>query len=65
VASALGAAAAYGVLLGVRHALGSGQVGSLTGLVAGGLAGLGVFGVVAWRMRIAEIQQLAALARGR
>lgn len=65
VASALGAVAAYAVVLGMEHALGEGHVGALVGLVLGGLVGLAVFAVVAARMRLAEVQQLVALARGR
>ncbi|MFN2519026.1 MAG: hypothetical protein ABR604_08305, partial [Jatrophihabitantaceae bacterium] len=63
--SALGAAAAYGVLIGMEHALGTDRVGALAALVIGGVVGLGVFGLVAWRMRIAEVAQLVALGRGR
>jgi putative peptidoglycan lipid II flippase len=64
-ASALGAAAAYGVLLGLEHSLGSDHVRALVGLVLGGVVGLVVFALAAWRMRIAELQQLLSLARGR
>jgi len=65
VPSALGAAAAYGVLVGLERALGTGRAGALAALVLGGVVGLGVFALVAWRMRIPEVQQLAGLARGR
>jgi len=65
IASALGALAAYGVVVGLEHALGSGHAGALAGLVLGGLVGVAVLALVAWRMRITEVQQIVALARGR
>ena len=65
IASALGAVAAYGVVTGLDHALGAGRASALSGLVLGGLVGAAVLAVVAWRMRIAEVQQIVALARGR
>lgn len=64
-ASVLGALAAYGVLRVFQAALGSGHVGSLTSLVLGAAIGLAVMGTVAWKMRIPEIQQMAALVRRR
>lgn len=65
VASAVGAAAAYGVVLGLEQVLGDGRVGALCGLALGGLFGTAVLGLVAWRMRIPEVQQIVAMARGR
>jgi putative peptidoglycan lipid II flippase len=65
VASLFGAAAAYGVVLAAGRALGHGHVGSLTGLILGGLLGLAVMSALAWRMRIPEIRDIVALARRR
>jgi len=39
--------------------------GALAGLVLGGVVGVAVLALVAWRMRITEVQQIVALARGR
>jgi putative peptidoglycan lipid II flippase len=64
-ASAIGAGAAYGVVLGMEHLLGEGHVGALAALAVGGLVGLAVLALVAPRLRLPELQQLAALARGR
>ena len=65
VASAVGAAAAYAVVLLARHELGGARFGSWTGLVGGGLVGLLVLVVVAWRMRIPEVRQALASVRRR
>ncbi|MDT4960892.1 MAG: putative peptidoglycan lipid flippase [Pseudonocardiales bacterium] len=65
LASAVGAAGAYAVLVALQNTLGHGFAGSAAGLVVGGVVGLVVFGVVAWQMRIPEIRQLATLGRGR
>ncbi|MEP7020827.1 MAG: murein biosynthesis integral membrane protein MurJ [Pseudonocardiales bacterium] len=64
-ASAVGAAAAYAVLVAIENALGHGRAGAGTGLVVGGVVGLVVFAAVAWQMRIPEVKQLVALGRGR
>ena len=63
VASALGAAAAYGVVRVARAALGEARLGSLAGLIGGAIVGLLVMGVIAWRMRIPDVQQLMSSAR--
>ncbi len=63
LASAVGALAAWGVVVAAQHELGSAHAGSATGLVLGGLAGLAVLGVVAWRMRIADVHEVLAAAR--
>ncbi len=65
VASALGAAAAYAVVLGARHQFGSARLGSSTGLIGGALVGIVVLAVVAWRLRIPDVQQAVAAVRGR
>jgi putative peptidoglycan lipid II flippase len=59
----LGGAVAWAVVVASRHALGSGHSGSITGLVLGGLAGLAVMAVVAWRMRIPDVQDVLAMVR--
>ncbi|GAA2237216.1 hypothetical protein GCM10010232_24970 [Streptomyces amakusaensis] len=60
-AAALGGAAAYAIL----QALGSGALGSLAALVGGGIILLGVFFVAAKRMRIAELNSIVGMVRGR
>jgi putative peptidoglycan lipid II flippase len=64
-ASALGAGAAYAVLVAMQNALGHGPGGAAAGLVVGGVVGLVVFGALAWQLRIPEIRQLVTLGRGR
>jgi putative peptidoglycan lipid II flippase len=65
VASGIGALAAYAVVLGCQSAFGKGHGGAVAGLVAGAAIGLLVMLVVAWRMRIPEVRELAALVRRR
>jgi putative peptidoglycan lipid II flippase len=65
VASAIGAAAAWVVVVAARHALGGGHTGSALGLGGGGLVGLLVLVAVLWRMRIPDVQEVVALARRR
>jgi putative peptidoglycan lipid II flippase len=65
VASVIGGVAAYLVVVACEHGLGRGHGGALAGLVGGGVAGLAVFAVVAWRMRIPEVRDLTGLVRGR
>ncbi|MFF3288605.1 murein biosynthesis integral membrane protein MurJ [Streptomyces sp. NPDC003023] len=60
-AAVAGGAVAYGVLKG----LGSGAGGSVVALVAGGIVLLGVFFVAAKRMRIAELNAMVGMIRGR
>ncbi|GGZ16523.1 hypothetical protein GCM10010387_06410 [Streptomyces inusitatus] len=60
-AAALGGAAAYAIL----QALGSGALGSLAALVGGGIILLGVFFLAAKRMRIAELNSIVGMVRGR
>ncbi|MEU0369363.1 murein biosynthesis integral membrane protein MurJ [Streptomyces sp. NPDC006283] len=60
-AAVAGGAVAYGVLQG----LGSGAGGSLVALVAGGVVLLGIFFVAAKRMRIAELNAMVGMVRGR
>jgi putative peptidoglycan lipid II flippase len=62
-ASVVAAVATLAVVAGSQQLLGRGHVGSLAGLILGGAAGLAVFGALAWRMRIPEIQDIVALAR--
>jgi putative peptidoglycan lipid II flippase len=64
IAAVVGAVAAYAVVLGCNHALSDGRAGAVTGLLGGGIVGLAVFVGVAWRMRIAEIRDLARMVRG-
>jgi hypothetical protein len=63
LASLIGAAAALAVVLASTHLLGSGHLGSLTALVLGSLGGLAVMAVVAWRLRVPELTDVAALVR--
>ncbi|GLF96766.1 murein biosynthesis integral membrane protein MurJ [Streptomyces yaizuensis] len=60
-AAALGGATAWYVL----KILGSGALGSLAALVAGGIVLLAVFFVAAKRMRIAELNSMVGMVRGR
>ncbi|MET7616317.1 murein biosynthesis integral membrane protein MurJ [Streptomyces sp. NPDC005408] len=60
-AAAAGGAVAFFVLKG----LGSGALGSLAALVGGGIVLLGVFFVAAKRMRIAELNAMVGMVRGR
>ncbi|MEV4333890.1 murein biosynthesis integral membrane protein MurJ [Streptomyces sp. NPDC049597] len=60
-AAIAGGAAAFGVMRG----LGSGAGGSLVALVAGGAVLMGVFLVAAKRMRIAELNAMVGMVRGR
>jgi hypothetical protein len=62
-ASALGGVAAWVVVIGARHQLGSAHAGSAAGLAGGGLVGLLVLVVVLWRMRIADVREVLAAAR--
>ena len=62
-ASALGGLAAYGVVRWASSAFGRSHLGSGVGLVLGALAGLLVLGVVAWRMRLPDLQQIARSVR--
>jgi putative peptidoglycan lipid II flippase len=65
VASAIGAAAAWVVVVAARHALGGGHTGSALGLGGGGVVGLLVLAGVLWRMRVPDVQEVVALARRR
>ena len=58
-------AAAFGIGVAVQNAFGHARVGAIATLLLGGLVGLAVLAVVLWRMRISELQDIAALARGR
>ncbi|WP_165984635.1 murein biosynthesis integral membrane protein MurJ [Streptomyces sp. YIM 98790] len=60
-AAVLGGAAGYGI----TQALGSGLIGSLLALCAGGLVLLGVFYLAARRMRITELTTLVGMVRAR
>jgi putative peptidoglycan lipid II flippase len=63
VAAAVAGAAAYAVVLGVEHVLTDPRVRAVTGLVGGGIVGLGAFVGVAWAMRIPELRQIGHLVR--
>ncbi|MEV0850037.1 murein biosynthesis integral membrane protein MurJ [Streptomyces sp. NPDC049954] len=54
-----------GIAYAVLKALGNGAGGSLVALVVGGVALLGVFYVAARRMRIAELNSMIGMVRGR
>ncbi|WP_405778868.1 murein biosynthesis integral membrane protein MurJ [Streptomyces sp. NBC_00859] len=57
----VGGAAGFGIV----RVLGTGVLGSLAALVVGGSVLLGVFFVAAKRMRIAELNSMVAMVRGR
>jgi putative peptidoglycan lipid II flippase len=63
IASAIGAAAAWAVVEGARHQLGTGHSGSIVGFVLGSVAGLAVLVVVLWRMRLEDVREVLSLAR--
>ncbi len=63
VAAALAGGAAWGVAEGLTSAAGTGPAGSALGLVAGGVAGVAVLVVVLWRMRLADVREVLAMAR--
>ncbi|OON79262.1 murein biosynthesis integral membrane protein MurJ [Streptomyces tsukubensis] len=54
-----------GVAFALTRALGSGAGGSLVALVVGGIVLLGVFYVAARRMRVAELNSMIGMVRGR
>jgi putative peptidoglycan lipid II flippase len=62
-ASLVGAAVALALVVTSNHGLGNSRLGSVVGLIAGGLVGVAVMAGVAWRMRIPEIRNLVALSR--
>ena len=62
-ASAVGALAAWGVVVAARSQLGAGHSGSVAGLVLGSVAGIAVLALVLWRMRIDDVREVLALAR--
>ncbi|MFJ6749382.1 murein biosynthesis integral membrane protein MurJ [Streptomyces sp. NPDC091266] len=64
-ASAPAALAGGGVAYAVTQGLGSGAMGSLAALLAGGCVLLGVFAVLAHRMRLPELNALVTMVRGR
>jgi hypothetical protein len=51
------------VVLVEHHWLGTARGGSAVALVGGALIGLAVLVLVAWRMRIADVQEVLAAAR--
>ncbi|MFF0555779.1 murein biosynthesis integral membrane protein MurJ [Streptomyces sp. NPDC004266] len=65
MASVPAALVAGAVGFGLLKLLGEGALGSLAALVVGGAALLGVFFVAAKRMRIAELNSLVGMVRGR
>ncbi|SDI83314.1 putative peptidoglycan lipid II flippase [Frankineae bacterium MT45] len=62
-ASAVGALVAYAVLKGVTAAVGTGMIGNALGLLLASVVGLAVMGLVAVRMRIPEVQDIARMVR--
>jgi putative peptidoglycan lipid II flippase len=65
VASAVSAAAAFGVAELIAVLLGRGVSGSVVGLVAGAGIGIGILTTMAGRMRINEATRLVELVRAR
>lgn len=65
VASAVGAVAAWAVVRAMAHVIASSRVDAVTGLVVGGLAGLVVLVLVAWRMRLEDVQRVLDAVRRR
>jgi putative peptidoglycan lipid II flippase len=65
VASVIGGAAAFGVGVVLRSALGDGRTGAIATLLLGTLVGAAVLTVVLWRMRISEIEDIVAMVRRR
>ncbi|WP_042366712.1 murein biosynthesis integral membrane protein MurJ [Streptacidiphilus neutrinimicus] len=64
-ASVLPAVAGAAISLAVLQALGEGRTGGIAAVVAGGLAQLGLFLVVAQRMRIEELNSLLGVVRAK
>jgi putative peptidoglycan lipid II flippase len=64
IASVVGAAVALALVVACTHGLGDSRLGSALGLISGGLVGLAVMAGVAWKMRIPDVRNLVALARG-
>jgi putative peptidoglycan lipid II flippase len=65
LASALGGLAAFGVGLAIHSVLGQGRAAAVATLVLGALVGLPILGIVLWRMRISEIEDIVGLVRSR
>jgi putative peptidoglycan lipid II flippase len=65
IASIAGGAVALGAVMLGRAIAGDGRTGALIGVVAGSIFGLAVMLAVAWRMRIPEVRDIVAAARGR
>lgn len=65
LASIPGAVVGGAVGFGIIRVLGEGVLGSLAALVVGGAVLLGVFFIAAKRMRIAELNSMVAMVRGR
>lgn len=65
MASVPAAVAGGAVAFVIMKGLGSGALGSLTALLGGGIVLLGVFLVAAKRMRIAELNAMVGMVRGR
>ncbi|MCW2497200.1 murein biosynthesis integral membrane protein MurJ [Jatrophihabitans sp.] len=63
LASVIGAAAALAVVVLGNRGLGDSRLGSVVGLVGGGLVGLAVMVAVAWRLRIPEVRNIASMTR--
>jgi putative peptidoglycan lipid II flippase len=63
LASVLGGAAALAIVRACTATLGTGHLGSVTGLIGGALGGLAIVAVVAWRMRMPELANLGGLRR--
>jgi putative peptidoglycan lipid II flippase len=65
LASVVGGAAAFAVGVVLQDALGHGRTAAFAMLLAGSLVGVLVLAVVVWRLRVSEIEDVAALVRRR
>ena len=65
IASTIGGLVAFGIGVALQGALGHGRTAAFATLLLGGVAGLLVLGLVLWRMRISEIEDIVSMARRR
>jgi putative peptidoglycan lipid II flippase len=65
VASVLGAAAAFGIGVAASAMFGGARAQSVVTLLIGGAVGAVVLGLLLWRMRIPELQDVAGMVRRR
>jgi putative peptidoglycan lipid II flippase len=62
-AAAAGAVVALLISIGIADVLGQGRIGALAAVVLGSALGGGVLVAILWRMRLAEVQEIAAAMR--